>query len=562
MSLAPVLNQLHDYSKQHPAITCMSIASTLVTPLQDLLLPYLTGNIVDAIHRRDKGAMHSAILSIGISILLIQIAYVGVDIIDAKLFPSLQQFIRQSMLSCILEKNENDYSSELHVGDIISKLVKTPVHLSSWFEALKGMIPNLIVFIVSTAYFWSIDKWLGVMLLIAAILSFTSVIYNIRNCSEISTARDQSLNLVHEQIDDLLHNMPTVYASGTKADEILQIAENESVYLDLFYKTIMCATKVKMWMVPVVILLVAGVLWHCNSLLHSGRLTVGRFVSVFTVVLYIMSSMVRIVAHSRTMVYYWGTIQSSIDMLCCSKKRDVRDARDARDAIDVRMHHYSPMHPLLSLDRVSYSPHKLNGVSFQIRFGDRVALVGSMGAGKTTILKLVMQLIKPTSGALYWEGVPYSSMSNAQIRSHFGYIPQQAPLFNRTMLENVLYGTEGLTEQDAELMAKELGLDHVFRNLPGGFSMEVGKAGSKLSGGQRQAAWILRMALNRPDVLVLDEATASMDSTHQELVADAINKFPTVIIVSHDTNFIKKVATRIIRVVGGRVGGTNPYSDN
>ena len=599
---------LRAYARTHPGLTTVGFLSTLVVPIQDVLLPHLTGSVVNAIRSGDGRSMRRSIVWVGVAMLVVQLAFVLVDMVDARLFPSMQKFVRRRMMDCMLDTHDAAYSAELPVGEILSKFARTPPMLVSWFEAVKGMLPNLLVYVAATAYFWCIDAWLGVGLLAAVVASFASLAYNLEHCGDVSAERDRTLHAVHEQLDEVLHNLPAIYAAGTKADEARRIEPIEDEFERLYFRTIVCSTAVKAWMVPACIALVAGVLWRCYVLLRARRLDVGKFVAVFSVVLYLMASMMRVVAHSRSMVYYWGTVQSSLDMLSCPDRTagavTTAHSRGAPAAAKVAaaagtsvgsvgsvgaVGAAGAVAPLLSLRGVTYvhagsaaGAAAVRGVDLELRAGERLAIVGRMGSGKTTLLKLMLRLVEPSAGELRWAGRPYASMSVASVRAHFGYVPQSAPLFDRTVLENAVYGTPAdalpaaARLERARAVAAEIGLTPVFEELPDGLDTRVGKGGSRLSGGQRQAVWILRMALLRPDVLVLDEATASMDPASQAAVAAAVSRFPTAVVVSHDPGFVAMVATRTVVIDAGRVdaaaappaqvadpdGGTPPAADD
>lgn len=551
---------ISEYAKRHVKLTAASVLSTLVLPIQDVLLPHLTGSVVNSIRSGDGSAMRRSILMVGLAMLIIQIAFVGVDIIDAKLFPSMQKFVRRHMLDVLIDKHDSQYSSDLPVGEIISKLSRTPPLVASWFEHIKGMIPNLLVYIASTVYFWTIDPWLGVALLATVLLSFASLAYNLHRCADVSTIRDQRLNEVHEMLDELLHNLPAIYASGTRHDEALRIEPTEDEFEHLYYRTILCATTVKAWMVPACIALIAFVLFRCYRLLRSHRLSVGTFVSIFTVVLYLMASMMRVVSHSRSMAYYWGTIQSSLDLLARADRHDPQQQQQP----DYQLRLDDPRDTVFSMRGVEYrysgsARPTVQGVNMDLREGERLAIVGRMGSGKTTLIKLMLRLIEPTAGELSLFGRPYTSMSAAEVRKRFGYVPQSAPLFNRPVSENAAYGTPAATLPPAErdqivlYAAAALGLSHVLEALPDGLNTRAGKGGSRLSGGQRQAVWLMRMALLRPAVLILDEATASMDAASQAAIAEAVRQFRTVVLISHDAGFVRAVATRSVLLENGRL---------
>jgi ABC-type multidrug transport system fused ATPase/permease subunit len=149
---------------------------------------------------------------------------------------------------------------------------------------------------------------------------------------------------------------------------------------------------------------------------------------------------------------------------------------------------------------------------YTVRFetGQRTALVGNVGSGKTTILRLLLGLYTPTTGDVYYDGLWYSQSDLSRVRRAIGYIPQHPMLFDSTVLENVLYGSEDrVSPAEAVAMLEETGL---LLQLSQGADTNVGKGGQRLSGGQRQMVWCIRVLLQNPPVLVMDEPTASMDS--------------------------------------------------
>ena len=165
----------------------------------------------------------------------------------------------------------------------------------------------------------------------------------------------------------------------------------------------------------------------------------------------------------------------------------------------------------------------------------------------------MLRLLEPTSGELLLHGRPYRSLPVDEVRATFGYVPQTAALFDRTVLENLTYGVPDGSEADAWAAARELGLDGVLRSLPLGLATRAGKGGSHLSGGQRQAVWLVRMMLRAPEVLVLDEPTSAMDPASRAAVAAAVARFRTVVFVTHDMRFVADVTTRTISLDAGRM---------
>jgi ABC-type multidrug transport system fused ATPase/permease subunit len=199
----------------------------------------------------------------------------------------------------------------------------------------------------------------------------------------------------------------------------------------------------------------------------------------------------------------------------------------------------------------------LKDLTLQINYYDRMLLVGRIGSGKTSVLRLLMRYHIPQSGEIYIKGVPYSSLSSSEIRKNIGYVPQYPTLFNRTVYENIVYGHDNMTRAMVEEMLVKLNLQHLFKNLSFGLDTKVGKMGSILSGGQRQIVWIMRVILQDPECLLLDEPTASIDESTKDIVhallKHLVSSRPrTIIIVSHD-DYLMSFASRVVELKDGLI---------
>ena len=197
----------------------------------------------------------------------------------------------------------------------------------------------------------------------------------------------------------------------------------------------------------------------------------------------------------------------------------------------------------------------LDKVTLHIRPHERVAIVGSIGSGKTTLLRMLMRFREPTSGRIYLDGTDIQDLRLRDLRARVGYANQHPILFDRTILENLLYGTDP-TDKSIEARARQLlsevGLGDAFPSL----HASVGKNGGRLSGGQRQIIQLVRTLLWDPEVLVLDEVTTSLDAETKAKLMTLLARMAagrTVILVSHDDELIKTLAERIVRMDRGRV---------
>jgi ABC-type multidrug transport system fused ATPase/permease subunit len=206
----------------------------------------------------------------------------------------------------------------------------------------------------------------------------------------------------------------------------------------------------------------------------------------------------------------------------------------------------------------------LKNVSIYFRPGENVVLLGDIGSGKSTILKLLMRFYLPEEGDLFENGQWYSNMTTYQIRRTIGYVPQNPILFNRSIYDNIKYGNHDITNKQIEEIINNIGIADEFSNLENGLDTQIGKNGSKLSGGQKQLCWCLRVLLQNPDVILLDEVTASMDKKTKDLLfkmLDVIMKGKTVIMITHDDYLLKK-ADRKIYLKDGQISEYNSNKHN
>lgn len=197
----------------------------------------------------------------------------------------------------------------------------------------------------------------------------------------------------------------------------------------------------------------------------------------------------------------------------------------------------------------------LDHVSLTVRRGERLAIVGGSGGGKSTLIKVMEAFYRPQSGELRYFGVAGEKLSPADIRALFAYVPQECTLFDGTIGENIALGRPGATQEEVESAAKEAGIHSFIQNLPQGYATPVGEAGGQLSGGQRQRVAIARALLKGAPILLLDEATAALDSqTEREIqqCLDQVSAGRTTVTVAHRLSTIEN-AHRVLVMEEGRV---------
>jgi len=197
----------------------------------------------------------------------------------------------------------------------------------------------------------------------------------------------------------------------------------------------------------------------------------------------------------------------------------------------------------------------LDNFSLTIPPGQKVAIVGSSGAGKTTFVRLLMRLFDVTSGKITIDGVDISKVSQQNLREQIAFVPQEPVLFHRTLMENIRYGRRNATDEEVLKAATLAHCDEFIDSLPYGYETYVGERGIKLSGGERQRVAIARAILKDVPILILDEATSSLDSHSEFLIQDALVKLikgKTTIVIAHRLSTIRQM-DRIIVIKNGKI---------
>jgi len=263
---------------------------------------------------------------------------------------------------------------------------------------------------------------------------------------------------------------------------------------------------------------------------QRGLMTVGDFVLIQV---YILGLFDRIWGIGRNMRQLYDAFADATEMLDIMElPHGIQDRADAKPlavpngaiVFDHVRFEYSDTHEVLRDFELAIRPH------------EKVALIGSSGAGKTTIAKLLLRLYDVSGGAIKIDGQDIARVTQESLRKSIAFVPQEPALFHRSLLENIRYGRQEATDDEVIEAAKQAHCHEFISQYPEGFQTLVGERGVKLSGGERQRVAIARAILKDAPILVLDEATSSLDSESERLIQDALLKLmegKTVIAIAH-----------------------------
>jgi ABC-type multidrug transport system fused ATPase/permease subunit len=205
----------------------------------------------------------------------------------------------------------------------------------------------------------------------------------------------------------------------------------------------------------------------------------------------------------------------------------------------------------------------LNGLNLEVAPGEQIAIVGSSGAGKSTIANLLLRFYHPVSGTIFFDGKAADTYELSYIRSQMALVPQDVILFGGTIYDNILYGKPDAKESEVRESARKANAAEFIEGFPEGYQTIVGERGIQLSGGQRQRIAIARAILKNPGILILDEATSSLDSESETLVQQALETLMagrTSFVIAHRLSTVRN-ADKIIVLDKGLVAESGTHDD-
>ncbi|MFA5076316.1 MAG: ABC transporter ATP-binding protein [Patescibacteria group bacterium] len=296
------------------------------------------------------------------------------------------------------------------------------------------------------------------------------------------------------------------------------------------------------------VVLEIGIFYLAIKLWQKGVLTVGDFVLIQA---YVLNIIMRVWDFGRVIQHIYERLADAEEMTqILNTPHEIQDIPGAKD-LEVAK-------GKIEFKKVSFFYHQTRKIfsdfDLVVKPGERLALVGPSGAGKTTIIKLLLRMHDLSGGQILVDGQDIAKVRQESLWQNISLVPQDPILFHRTLLENIRYGKAGSSDVEVMVAAKAAHCHEFIGNLADGYNTYVGERGIKLSGGERQRVAIARAILRNAPILVLDEATSSLDSHSESLIQDALDnlmKGKTVIVIAHRLSTIRKMDRIIVIDEGG-----------
>ena len=298
---------------------------------------------------------------------------------------------------------------------------------------------------------------------------------------------------------------------------------------------------------------IIAIIWYGATLVQNGDLTIGELLSFVMYTTFIGASVGGLGDLYSKLQVSLGASERILEILD-ETHEEVQDSEPfnneaSRVKGDIQYRNVAFSYPTRTDVQV------LKNMTFEIKSGEKIALVGPSGAGKSTIVQLLMKFYDLQGGSISIDGQNINDFNLTHLRHNIGIVPQETILFGGSIKENIAYGRPDATSEEIMAAAKKANAHQFIQNFPEQFDTVVGERGIKLSGGQRQRIAIARAILKNPAILILDEATSSLDSESERLVQDAMDelmKGRTSIIIAHRLSTIRK-ADKILVIDNGQI---------
>ncbi len=450
--------------------------------------------------------------------------------------------LHQQSLRFHLERRTGGLASDIERG---ARSIRFLINFS-----LFNIGPTLLeILMVAGVLFAKYDPWFGGITLatLAVYIAFTVLVTNWR--LEFRRAMNETDAAANARAVDGLLNYETVKYFNNEDYEAARLKEALKRAEDAAVKSEVSLALLNVGQAAIIAVGVTAMMWLAALGVAEKRMTIGDLVLVnaYLIQLFIplnfLGTVYREIRNALTdMEKLFGLL---------NRQPEILDAPDAKPLVvsrgEVRFEDVS----------FAYDPRRpiLQGVSFVIPSGRKVAVVGASGAGKSTLARLLFRFYDVTGGRILIDGQDIRSVTQKSLRAAIGMVPQDTVLFNDTLYHNIAYGRPEASREEVLAAARAAHLDRFVATLPEGYETRVGERGLKLSGGEKQRVAIARAILKNPPILVFDEATSSLDSsTEQAILAELkrISEDRTTLVIAHRLSTVVD-ADEILVLEAGRI---------
>ena len=546
-----LLGYIFDFLKQNIWWVITTIVILFITnPLEMIVLSNLFSNFTNAINTLDYNASISALWKIAGLYILIDAMYMVSSYYDKISYPKMEKFIRFKLIDAIFKNIEVNYEDE-NISNIILKLLMIPNIVVSSTQSFIFMIVTFCITVFAILFYITYlnAEIGGIMILLFGIfiIIYYYVLIKIKDKSE-ERAKEEKILMTH--IDDVLSNSLSVISCKKIQEEKEYLESKHSVYDEKNEEQIWFSSKGSYLFVFFITAILVLYIYIILRFYKSKKITSDTTVKLVVIVLFFIRFLKTSVSRTVHVVIGYGRLAESEEIIQSILNNTAPNGNKSG----------MPINGEIEFKNVSFKYSKNNGgnndkqsaksledVSFKIKPLDRVAIIGTNGSGKSTIIKLLMGYYHSSSGQILHNGVNVLDINREYLRSNIACINQKVVLFNRSIIDNICYGNN-IPKEKVKQILKNLHIMRIFKNHPEGLETLAGLHGSALSGGQKQIIYLLRCYLSNKPIIIMDEPTAAVDSTHKKYIMrmiDEMAKKSTLIVVTHDSEYAASFPTKL-----------------
>jgi ATP-binding cassette subfamily B protein len=535
---------------------CLILSSVML-----LGFPYLAGKLLDLAVGKPVPYFNSinelALVLIGVLLVQGVFSFIRVytfSIVTERSLANIRKAVYQKLLWL-----PSSFFDSRRTGELLSRITTDVSTLSEMFSlTIAELLRQLIILTLGAG----VILYLTPRLTIFMLLTFPVLVI-------IALVFGKYIRKLSRETQDKLADANVAVEESLQSISVVKSFANEFFELNRYTKSIESVVKVAvrasrfrgLFISFIIFALFGGIVavgWYGATLVQTGEITTG---SLFAFVLY--------TSFIGGSIAGLGDIYSQIQRSIGASERILEILQEVDERDEATESEVLKLNGNIQFNNVQFSyPSRpgytvLNKLNFSIRAGERIALIGQSGSGKSTIVNLLLRLYTLESGDITVDGVNIQSYPLTPYRQNFGVVPQEVLLFGGSIRENIAYGKPDATFDEIYAAAEKANALEFIERFDTGFDTLVGDRGVKLSGGQRQRIAIARAILKDPAILILDEATSSLDAQAEVLVQEALEKLMagrTSIIIAHRLSTIKKV-DRIFVIKDGVLAETGSHNE-
>ncbi|MBI2009442.1 ABC transporter ATP-binding protein [Candidatus Saccharibacteria bacterium] len=542
---------LHDWYLAGPALILPGLGNILGFYVPPLIVAKILANYAGGIHPTIGNLIPYIALFAGLWLVGEALWRIALLLLSRTETRGMKRLYIQAM-EYLFAKDQAFFNSNF-AGSLTKKAIGFGRRYEDIMDTMAFSVTSALIPIFFAGFIlWGYSPWLVVALV--GLLIFAGLIAAplIRRRQKLVTKREAASNVMAGNIADTIANMATVRSFAQEKYEAKRHRLNAEDYMSKTLKAWDYNTlRIEMVLSPLFVFTNAVGLIIALALSANGSINIE---AVFVSFSYF--------AQISGVMWKFNQIYRNVESAITDAAQFTELLIEAPAVNDVEdSSNFKPRKGLVEFKDVTFQysdsagKHLFRNLNLSIKEGEKVALVGHSGGGKTTITMLLLRFMDIDSGQILIDGQDIAKTKQRQLRAAIGYVPQDPALFHRTLSENIRYGRFGALEQEVVRVAKMAHAHEFIKELPYGYETMVGERGVKLSGGQRQRIAIARAMLKDAPILVLDEATSALDSESEKLIQAGLWKLMegrTAIVIAHRLSTIQRM-DRIVVLEEGKI---------